>query len=105
MCVFCGTASGTIKAIKARRIAWAKERVLEFVRGEASRRVRLNFSGAVMSRSHSSSAFDDLLGNLGRKETELKKESVKVDNDSSAFDDLLPGFGNSSSPNRLQVLY
>ncbi|XP_038703480.1 auxilin-related protein 2-like isoform X1 [Tripterygium wilfordii] len=52
------------------------------------------------SRLHSSSAFDDLLGNLGRKETELKKESVKVENDSSAFDDLLPGFGNSSSPNR-----
>ncbi|KAF5726513.1 hypothetical protein HS088_TW22G00191 [Tripterygium wilfordii] len=52
------------------------------------------------SRSHSSSAFDDLLGNLGRKETELKKQSVKVENDSSAFDDLLRGFGNSSSPNR-----
>ncbi|XP_038713543.1 auxilin-related protein 2-like [Tripterygium wilfordii] len=52
------------------------------------------------SRSHSSSAFDDLLGNLGREETELKKESMQVENDSSAFDDLLPGFGDSSSPNR-----
>ncbi|KAF9669684.1 hypothetical protein SADUNF_Sadunf14G0132900 [Salix dunnii] len=45
-----------------------------------------------------SSPFDDLLGNLGRKETESKTESRKVEKDSTAFDDLLPGFGGSSSP-------
>uniref|UniRef100_A0A6N2MCH8 J domain-containing protein n=1 Tax=Salix viminalis TaxID=40686 RepID=A0A6N2MCH8_SALVM len=50
-----------------------------------------------------SSPFDDLLGNLGKKETESKTESRKVEKDSTAFDDLLPGFGGSSSPivNRL----
>jgi hypothetical protein len=45
-----------------------------------------------------SSPFDDLLGNLGKKETESKAESRKVEMDSTAFDDLLPGFGGSSSP-------
>ena len=45
-----------------------------------------------------SSPFDDLLGNLGKKETESKTESRKVEKDSTAFDDLLPGFGGSSSP-------
>ncbi|CAK7349191.1 unnamed protein product [Dovyalis caffra] len=46
-----------------------------------------------------SSPFDDLLGNLGKTETESsKRESGKVEKDSVAFDDLLPGFGRSSSP-------
>ncbi|XP_011008205.1 PREDICTED: auxilin-related protein 1-like [Populus euphratica] len=45
-----------------------------------------------------SSPFDDLLGNLGKKETESKTESRKVEKNSTAFDDLLPGFGGSSSP-------
>ncbi|XP_034908196.1 auxilin-related protein 1 isoform X3 [Populus alba] len=44
-----------------------------------------------------SSPFDDLLGNLGKKETEPKRESGRVDKDSTAFDDLLPGFGRISS--------
>ncbi|XP_034919730.1 auxilin-related protein 2 [Populus alba] len=44
-----------------------------------------------------SSPFDDLLENLGKKETESKTESRKVEKDSTAFDDLLPGFGGSSS--------
>ncbi|KAL9397484.1 hypothetical protein Peur_011737 [Populus x canadensis] len=44
-----------------------------------------------------SSPFDDLLGNLGKKETEPKRESGGVDKDSTAFDDLLPGFGRISS--------
>ncbi|KAB5527786.1 hypothetical protein DKX38_021633 [Salix brachista] len=53
-----------------------------------------------------SSPFDDLLGNLGKKETESKTESRKVEKDSTAFDDLLPGFGGSSSPivNRCVVM-
>lgn len=42
-----------------------------------------------------SSPLDDLLGNLGKKETESR---VKSEKDVSAFDDLLPGFGRSSSP-------
>ncbi|KAJ6334294.1 hypothetical protein OIU78_011232 [Salix suchowensis] len=45
-----------------------------------------------------SSPFDDLLGNLGKKETESKRERGRVDKDSAAFDDLLPGFGRPSSP-------
>ncbi|CAN1781362.1 Auxilin-related protein 2 [Linum perenne] len=45
-----------------------------------------------------SSAFDDLLGNLGKKGAESRRESPKVEKDSPAFDDLLPGFGRSSSP-------
>ncbi|KAJ4847765.1 hypothetical protein Tsubulata_014868 [Turnera subulata] len=46
----------------------------------------------------SASAFDDLLGNLGRKETESKRESARAEKNSSAdFDDLLPGFGPSIS--------
>ncbi|KAJ6404005.1 hypothetical protein OIU84_012241 [Salix udensis] len=45
-----------------------------------------------------SSPFDDLLGNLGKKETESKRERGGVDKDSAAFDDLLPGFGRLSSP-------
>ncbi|XWS75950.1 hypothetical protein CRYUN_Cryun01aG0135600 [Craigia yunnanensis] len=51
-------------------------------------------------KSLNSSPFDDLLGNLGRKETETKakSESVKVEKDAPLFDDLLPGFGRSSSP-------
>ncbi|KAL9360565.1 hypothetical protein Peur_048688 [Populus x canadensis] len=44
-----------------------------------------------------SSPFDDLLGNLGKKETEPKRDSGRVDKDSTAFDDLLPGFGRISS--------
>lgn len=42
---------------------------------------------------------DDLLGNLGKKETESRRETAKAENDSAMFDDLLPGFGRSSSPN------
>ncbi|KAE8663259.1 Auxilin-related protein 1 [Hibiscus syriacus] len=51
-------------------------------------------------KSASSSPFDDLLGNLGRKETETKvnSERVKAEKDAPLFDDLLPGFGRSSSP-------
>ncbi|KAG5251987.1 auxilin-related protein [Salix suchowensis] len=45
-----------------------------------------------------SSPFDDLLGNLGKKETDSKRERGRVDKDSAAFDDLLPGFGRPSSP-------
>ncbi|KAL5861631.1 hypothetical protein ACOSQ4_002927 [Xanthoceras sorbifolium] len=41
------------------------------------------------------SPFDDLLGNLGKKETESR---AKPEKDVSVFDDLLPGFGRSSSP-------
>ncbi|KDP45177.1 hypothetical protein JCGZ_15042 [Jatropha curcas] len=47
---------------------------------------------------NNSSPFDDLLGTLGKKETESKRETAKVENDSAVFDDLLPGFGRSSSP-------
>ncbi|KAK8688664.1 hypothetical protein V6N13_087417 [Hibiscus sabdariffa] len=51
-------------------------------------------------KSASSSPLDDLLGNLGRKETETKfnSERVKAEKDAPLFDDLLPGFGRSSSP-------
>ncbi|XWS36649.1 hypothetical protein CRYUN_Cryun20dG0103300 [Craigia yunnanensis] len=51
-------------------------------------------------KSLNSSPIDDLLGNLGRKETETetKSEKVKVEKDAPLFDDLLPGFGGSSSP-------
>ncbi|EOX93652.1 hypothetical protein QQP08_000761 [Theobroma cacao] len=51
-------------------------------------------------RSVSSSPFDELLGNLGRKETDTKTKSerVKAEKDAPVFDDLLPGFGRSSSP-------
>ncbi|CAI0552214.1 unnamed protein product [Linum tenue] len=50
-------------------------------------------------KSMNSSAFDDLLGNLGKKGAETKREAPsKVEKDSPAFDDLLPGFGRSSSP-------
>ncbi|KAJ6680665.1 AUXILIN/CYCLIN G-ASSOCIATED KINASE-RELATED [Salix purpurea] len=51
-----------------------------------------------------SSPFDDLLGNLGKKETESKTESRKVEKDSTAFDDLLPGFGGSSSPIEISLV-
>ncbi|KAJ9169882.1 hypothetical protein P3X46_018030 [Hevea brasiliensis] len=47
---------------------------------------------------NNSSPFDDLLENLGKKETESRRETAKADKDSAAFDDLLPGFGRSSSP-------
>ncbi|CAN0927278.1 Auxilin-related protein 2 [Linum grandiflorum] len=51
-------------------------------------------------KSMDSSAFDDLLGNLGKKGAESRREAPKVEKekDSPAFDDLLPGFGRSSSP-------
>ncbi|KAE8699576.1 Auxilin-related protein 2 [Hibiscus syriacus] len=51
-------------------------------------------------KSASSSPLDDLLGNLGRKETETKvnSERVKAEKEAPLFDDLLPGFGRSSSP-------
>ncbi|MBA0700287.1 hypothetical protein Goari_005594, partial [Gossypium aridum] len=47
-----------------------------------------------------SSPFDDLLGNLGTKESETKtkSEKMKAEKDAPLFDDLLPGFGRSSSP-------
>ncbi|KAG8489129.1 hypothetical protein CXB51_017205 [Gossypium anomalum] len=51
-------------------------------------------------KSPGSSPFDDLLGNLGRKESETKtkSEKMKAEKDAPLFDDLLPGFGRSSSP-------
>ncbi|XVF72360.1 hypothetical protein PTKIN_Ptkin12aG0115600 [Pterospermum kingtungense] len=51
-------------------------------------------------KSLNSSPFDDLLGNLGRKEIEIKakSETVGVEKDAPLFDDLLPGFGRSSTP-------
>ncbi|XP_022758853.1 auxilin-related protein 2-like isoform X2 [Durio zibethinus] len=51
-------------------------------------------------KSVKSSPFDDLLGSLGRKETEpkAKSERVKPEKDAPLFDDLLSGFGRSSSP-------
>ncbi|OAY34932.1 auxilin-related protein 2 [Manihot esculenta] len=55
-------------------------------------------SSTKLRAQSNSSPFDDLLGNLGKKETESKRETPKVDKDSATFDDLLPGFGRSSSP-------
>ena len=63
--------------------------------------------------NNSSSPFDDLLGNLGKRETKPipKKETAaaaKVEEekkDSVAFDDLLPGFGRSSSPSISRYLF
>ncbi|KAB2022087.1 hypothetical protein ES319_D07G184600v1 [Gossypium barbadense] len=51
-------------------------------------------------KSPGSSPFDDLLGNLGTKESETKtkSEKMKAEKDAPLFDDLLPGFGRSSSP-------
>ncbi|XVE78243.1 hypothetical protein DITRI_Ditri13aG0128900 [Diplodiscus trichospermus] len=50
-------------------------------------------------KSLNSSPFDDLLGNLGRKETETKAKSerVKMEKDAPLFDDLLAGFGQGTS--------
>ncbi|GMI69183.1 AUXILIN-LIKE1 [Hibiscus trionum] len=50
-------------------------------------------------KSMNSFPFDDLLGNLGRKETEVKanSERVRAEKDAPLFDDLLAGFGQSSS--------
>ncbi|GAV68407.1 LOW QUALITY PROTEIN: Homeobox domain-containing protein/DDT domain-containing protein [Cephalotus follicularis] len=49
-------------------------------------------------KPQSGSPFDDLLGNLGKREAESKSERVRVDQDSTTvFDDLLPGFRGSSS--------
>ncbi|XP_044502576.1 auxilin-related protein 2-like [Mangifera indica] len=45
-------------------------------------------------RARESSPFDDLLGNLGKKENESR---VKKEKDALVFDDLLSGFGRSSS--------
>ncbi|KAL9453945.1 hypothetical protein AB3S75_009533 [Citrus x aurantiifolia] len=52
-------------------------------------------SSAKHDSARESSPLDDLLGNLGKKETESR---VKSEKDVSAFDDLLPGFGRSRSP-------
>ncbi|KAH9793962.1 auxilin-related protein 2 [Citrus sinensis] len=52
-------------------------------------------SSAKHESARESSPLDDLLGNLGKKETESR---VKSEKDVSAFDDLLPGFGRSRSP-------
>lgn len=50
-------------------------------------------------RKQNSSPFDDLMGNLGKRETQEKKtESEREEKGSSVFDDLIPGFGRSSSP-------
>ncbi|ESQ56460.1 hypothetical protein EUTSA_v10024361mg [Eutrema salsugineum] len=50
-------------------------------------------------RKQNSSPFDDLIGNLGKRETEPKKtESEREEQGSSVFDDLIPGFGRTSSP-------
>ncbi|XP_021907525.1 auxilin-related protein 2 [Carica papaya] len=46
-------------------------------------------------RKQENSAFDDLLGGFGKKETELRKTEKKET--STAFDDLIPGFGGGSS--------
>ncbi|KAK8476121.1 hypothetical protein V6N13_128048 [Hibiscus sabdariffa] len=50
-------------------------------------------------KSMNSSPFDDLLGNLGGKETEVKAniEKVNAEKDAPLFDDLFAGFGQSSS--------
>ncbi|MBA0686390.1 hypothetical protein Goari_013996 [Gossypium aridum] len=52
------------------------------------------------NKSPNNSPFDDLLGNLGGKEPEMKvkSERVKPEKDAPLFDDLLSGFGRSSSP-------
>ncbi|KAG4174844.1 hypothetical protein ERO13_A11G145800v2 [Gossypium hirsutum] len=52
------------------------------------------------NKSPNNSPFDDLLGNLGGKEPEMKvkSERVKSEKDAPLFDDLLSGFGRSSSP-------
>ncbi|GLT45156.1 hypothetical protein SLA2020_190090 [Shorea laevis] len=50
------------------------------------------------NKTQNSSPFDDLLGNLGRKEDEPKTDRVRADKDATVFDDLIPGFGGSSSP-------
>ncbi|CAI0459364.1 unnamed protein product [Linum tenue] len=50
-------------------------------------------------KSMNSSPLDDLLGNLGKKGAESRREAPsKMEKDSPVFDDLLPGFGRSSSP-------
>ncbi|KAK8674329.1 hypothetical protein V6N13_112622 [Hibiscus sabdariffa] len=50
-------------------------------------------------KSMNSLPFDDLLGNLGRKETEVKanSERVRAQKDAPLFDDFLAGFDQSSS--------
>ncbi|KHG12626.1 hypothetical protein F383_17313 [Gossypium arboreum] len=50
-------------------------------------------------KSLTSSPLDALLGNLGRKETEMKSKSerVKAEKGAPLFDDLLAGFGQSNS--------
>ncbi|KAK8717840.1 hypothetical protein V6N13_045093 [Hibiscus sabdariffa] len=50
-------------------------------------------------KSMNSLPFDDLLGNLGRKETEVKanSERVRAEKDAPLFDDFLAGFDQSSS--------
>ncbi|KHF99207.1 hypothetical protein F383_08933 [Gossypium arboreum] len=52
------------------------------------------------NKSPNNSPFDDLLGNLGGKEPEMKvkSERVKSEKDAPLCDDLLSGFGRSSSP-------
>ncbi|XP_010532937.1 PREDICTED: auxilin-related protein 2-like [Tarenaya hassleriana] len=57
-----------------------------------------SISSSPKHKKHNSSPFDDLLGNLGRKDTEpMKAENVREEKGSSIFDDLIPGFGRSSS--------
>ncbi|XP_024005027.1 auxilin-related protein 2 [Eutrema salsugineum] len=58
-----------------------------------------SISSPTKHRKQNSSPFDDLIGNLGKRETEPKEtESEREEKDSSVFDDLIPGFSRSSSP-------
>ncbi|XP_024004535.1 auxilin-related protein 2 isoform X2 [Eutrema salsugineum] len=58
-----------------------------------------SISSPTKHRKQNSSPFDDLIGNLGKRETEPKEtESEREEKGSSVFDDLIPGFGRSSSP-------
>ncbi|XXG60703.1 hypothetical protein AAC387_Pa04g2544 [Persea americana] len=66
--------------------------------------VRFNDVFASMSNAQNdASQYDDLLGNFGRAEPELKKgsrgnRSGGTEREVTGFDDLIPGFGGSSPP-------
>ncbi|CAA7027889.1 unnamed protein product [Microthlaspi erraticum] len=58
-----------------------------------------SISSPTKHKKQNSSPFDDLIGNLGKREMESNKtESEREEKGSSVFDDLIPGFGRSSSP-------
>ncbi|KAM7270876.1 hypothetical protein ACFE04_030090 [Oxalis oulophora] len=61
-----------------------------------------NKAKTTTTTTSSSSPFDDLLGNLGTKESESRTERVnnKSEKDSPVFDDLLAGFGANTTSNR-----